>query len=328
MIVSGRLRRFARALGMGLGLAVGIAGLSGNSPIVGQEPSAGTNAATAAPVPLNRQGTVLLDKAGGKLILKTEVVLRDGLLEMFLCKAHTKEHESILSIDADAWVIHGGLIALGAETGTPVRYEPKFQAPTGTKIDVFVRWRDAEGKERRVNGKTWVRHTIHRYYEAPVDPLPAGIEVPRGELRYDPNRKQLIWFGPMTQEQRDELLRLSQQTDYRQAVEGFYSRSQSKELEADWVFAGSGFYTMEDGTRYYQAEGGDVICVANFADAMIDLAAESTSSGEGLLFEPYTERVPPLGTKVEVELTPVLKKGPAAASDEKPAASDRPAPRP
>lgn len=271
-------------------------------------------AARPAPVPLNPQGTVLLDRAGKKLILKTQVVLTAGLLEMFLCKAQTKEHESILAIDSDAFVIHAGLLALGVEPGTPVRYEPEFQAPTGPKIDIFVNWTDAEGKAHRVHAKTWVRHVIHRYHGAPMEQLPAGFKLPeKSELRYDPVNKELLWFGPMTAEQRDALLKLSADKGYQAAIRSFFDRSQSRELESDWVFAGSGFFEQQDGAKFYMAEAGNLICVANFGDAMIDLAAESSASNEGLLFEPYTERLPPLGTKVDVELIPDLKAKPASA---------------
>ena len=63
---------------------------------------------TSKPVPLNKPGTILLDAANKKVILKTQVVLRDGFLEMFLCRKHTKEHESILAIDGRAFDIHTG----------------------------------------------------------------------------------------------------------------------------------------------------------------------------------------------------------------------------
>src|SRR5262245_21770864 len=38
--------------------------------------------------------------------LACEVCLREGPLEVFLCKKGTKEHESIVRIDADAQFIH------------------------------------------------------------------------------------------------------------------------------------------------------------------------------------------------------------------------------
>ena len=45
------------------------------------------------PVPLNRQGTVLLDRDGKRLLLKAKVAARDRVLEMLCCLKQTKEHE-------------------------------------------------------------------------------------------------------------------------------------------------------------------------------------------------------------------------------------------
>ncbi len=79
-----------------------------------------------------------------------------------------------------------------------------------------------------------------------------------------------------------------------------------KPLAADWVFAGSEFWRdPSDGREYYQADGGDMICVSNFPTAMLDLPIESSQANEALMFEVFAERVPPRGTAVEL----VLSKG-------------------
>ena len=83
----------------------------------------------------------------------------------------------------------------------------------------------------------------------------------------------------------------------------------NKAMAHPWVFAGSGFWTDEaTGKKYYQAEGGDFICVSNFPSAMLDLPIESSQSNEALLFRAFTERIPPLGTPVTLLLTPKLEK--------------------
>ena len=75
-------------------------------------------------------------------------------------------------------------------------------------------------------------------------------------------------------------------------------------LDADWVFGGSGFWTdPADGKEYYQADGGDLICVSNFPTATLDLPVESSQSNEALLFEAFAGRVPPPGTAVELILS-------------------------
>ncbi|MCG8583889.1 MAG: YdjY domain-containing protein [Pirellulales bacterium] len=76
-----------------------------------------------------------------------------------------------------------------------------------------------------------------------------------------------------------------------------------------WVFGGSGFHVDETTKRkYYLAEGGSLICVSNFPDAMLDVPIESSKSNEELLFAPFTERIPAEGTRVLMYLKPVAEK--------------------
>lgn len=81
-----------------------------------------------------------------------------------------------------------------------------------------------------------------------------------------------------------------------------------KAMTHPWVFAGSRFWEEEQtGKRYYQAEGGDFICVSNFPSAMLDLPIESSQANEALMFRAFTERIPPLGTPVTLLLAPKLE---------------------
>jgi hypothetical protein len=262
-----------------------------------------------APVPLNKDGTVLLDKKGKRVLLKTHVALRQGALEMFCCLKQTKEHESILSLDSKAYVVHAALLALEAKPGTPVRFNPDYQPPTGQRIAIFVNWTDEKGKSHRVPAQSWVRQSINRYRIAKMESLPEGLSLPKNtELRYDKKLKELSWYGPMTEKQKREFLALSDDKAYRAAIDSFYDQSQPREMKADWVFTGSGIFNDEEtGKEYYLAEDGDLICVANFASATIDVAAASSAQNEERLFEAYTDRIPPKDTPVTVELIPVAE---------------------
>jgi hypothetical protein len=78
-----------------------------------------------------------------------------------------------------------------------------------------------------------------------------------------------------------------------------------KAMAEKWVFAGSGFWTHpETGQRFYQAEGGDMICLSNFPGAMIDVNIASSSVNEELAYEAFTEHIPERGTVVTLVLTP------------------------
>ena len=66
-----------------------------------------------------------------------------------------------------------------------------------------------------------------------------------------------------------------------------------KPMEHDWVFAGSGFWQDDvSGERYYLAENGELICVSNFASALLDLPIVSPRDNAELLFEANTDNIP------------------------------------
>ena len=266
-------------------------------------------AQTEKPIPLNKQHTVLLDRSGKKLLLRAKVVLRDGILEMLCCPKQTKEHESVLAVDAKAFIIHAGLLALGAKPGQPVRYYPDYHPATGQRVDVFLQWRDKKGNPHRVPAQRWLRHSIFRYHVVEMKVLPKGLKISREtELRFDERNHELTWFGPMSKKQRDSLLSLHSDKQYQKAINSFYDQSQPRQMRAQWVFAGSVFDEDEKtGEKHYRAEVGDLICVANFSSAMLDLSIESSAGNDGRLFEAYTERIPPLDTEVTIELIPVFQ---------------------
>ena len=73
-------------------------------------------------------------------------------------------------------------------------------------------------------------------------------------------------------------------------------------IAGQWVFVGSEL--MPNGA--YWADGtGEVVCVSNFPSTLIDVPFESSSRNALLLYMANTDAIPPLGTKVEVVLTPV-----------------------
>lgn len=253
--------------------------------------------------PLNPDSTVFLDVKGKRTLLRTEVACRNCILEMLCVPEGVKEHETILRIRSGAWVVHTGLVGMGVEPGKPVKFSPTFVPPAGTTIRIYANWIDEQGKVRREDVRNWIRHNVHKYFAAPLPSPPPGLELPYKELRYDRFNRELLWYGPMSAEQRDDLLGKWDNEVYQKAIRKFFDESQSKKMDAEFVFAGSGFYKdPETGKEYYQAEGGYMICVANFADAMIDVRENSTSSDGSQTYEAWTEQIPPEKTPVILEL--------------------------
>jgi hypothetical protein len=82
-----------------------------------------------------------------------------------------------------------------------------------------------------------------------------------------------------------------------------------KELKEDWVFGGSGFAkNVLDPKKpdiYLANDTGDLICISNFEDAMLDLPIASPKDDADRSFEAFSERIPERDTKVLVVLEPV-----------------------
>lgn len=182
---------------------------------------------------------VWVDRERAAVIVGGRIVLTQGPIEFFACPRRTKEHESIVAVNAPARLVHAGLLAIGLTPGSPVSFDPEYRAATGPKVAVMLRWQDASGKPREARAQDWIRDTRN-----------------------------------------------------------------DRVMSDDWVFAGSTFWKdPSDGIEYYQADGGDLICVSNFPTATLDLPVPSSQSNEALLFEAFADRVPPRDTRVEIVLS-------------------------
>jgi hypothetical protein len=93
-------------------------------------------------------------------------------------------------------------------------------------------------------------------------------------------------------------------------------------LTRHWVFAGSQFYEDPATKRQiYAANEGDLVTVANFGSAILDLPIASSADNAERTFMANTAKIPPLGTEVFVTFSPRPVK-----KEERPASSASPSP--
>ncbi len=188
---------------------------------------------------LDPEKPVWIDQTVGRVVMVGQVCQTNVPLEMFACLRDTKEHESIVAVDVKAFVVHAGLLAIGADPGHPVKFDPEYAPAAGSEIEVTLHWKDQDGKVQTARAQDWIIDT-----------------------------------------------------------------KTQKPMAHRWVFAGSGFWEDEQtGRKYYQAEGGDLICVSNFSTAMLDLPIESSQANDALMFMADPKAVPPRGTPVTLVLT-------------------------
>ena len=90
--------------------------------------------------------------------VEARVVLRDGPLELLLCTAGSKEHESILATSARPQDIFHAMGLVGLESGKPVRWDEsgdKLIPPSGQKLALTVHCR-VDAKEEVFPIEKWL----------------------------------------------------------------------------------------------------------------------------------------------------------------------------
>ncbi|WP_145074764.1 YdjY domain-containing protein [Aureliella helgolandensis] len=216
-------------------------------------------------VRLDPESRVWADKAKRRVAVDGFIALKEGQLEMLACIAGTKEHESVVAVFSQAKFVHAGLLAVGAQKGHPVRWEPTYAPPTGSEVKVTALWVDSAGKKHAIDAREWVREA------GTVD----------------------------------------------------------KTLDTNFVFAGSSLWTdPETGEQLYQAESGDLICVANFSTATLDVPLKSLKSNSLLTFIAFSERIPDPGTPVRLVLEVLDAEGADGAETNADATNDTGNPAP
>ncbi len=108
-------------------------------------------------VRLDPKSRVWADKKNKRVVVDGFIALTSGQLEMLACIVGTKEHESVVAVFSKAQFVHAGLLAVGAEQGKPVSWEPKYSPPTGSEIQVLALWRDKDGNKKTIDTRNWVR---------------------------------------------------------------------------------------------------------------------------------------------------------------------------
>lgn len=87
------------------------------------------------------------------------VVLREGLLELFACSPHTREHESIVAVEARPLHVFQALGLIGLEPGRPVTYDrdaDRWLPGTGDRVVIDVRY-TIDGREQTASVWEWMK---------------------------------------------------------------------------------------------------------------------------------------------------------------------------
>ena len=217
-------------------------------------------------VRLHPSQNIWFDKKNKTAVLHGAVGLNRGALELFACTGRVtrdrsfkdrvfadgpKAHESVLVFDIIPHLMHAALLAAGAQPGKPAVFSPEFVPPSGTPIEVTVRWKDAQGNVQQTLAGEWI---------------------------------------------------LDEQT--------------KETMKTPFVFTGSMFMVNREGRRMNMGDAdGELICVSNFASAVMDVPMQSSGDNDSRLFIANEAKIPPCGTPVTMILKPIEEPAPAEEAE-------------
>jgi uncharacterized protein YifE (UPF0438 family) len=125
-----------------------------------------------------------IDRAKRQIVLDANVALREGWLELLLCRRGTRDYESILNTRARPSHLHAALLLLGLRPGKPAEFvpagegePPTYLPPRGAGIKVALRWTDAKGRRHEADPGKWLATAEGRQAETPEQWIFVGSEV-------------------------------------------------------------------------------------------------------------------------------------------------------
>jgi hypothetical protein len=199
--------------------------------------------------------------------IESRVCRREGMLELIACTKDSKEHESIIMIEAKPSHVHTALLLLGAKPGNPAMQEAlnpemtrfRFTPPSGNPVDVFLVFKDAQGKE--------TEHPINEFIKAADQDegtgIPNAAKIPKAAKKFPTHT--FLFAGSI--------------------------------LEGE----------DKGPRRYLCDANGNVISLATFGDELLCLPEVHDHSNGALIWEVDGDKLPELNSKIILRLRPQIK---------------------
>lgn len=206
---------------------------------------------------------ITIDTKNKHVDVAAKIALDDGLLELVACITDTKEHESLLIVDAVPMHIHAALLLIGATNGHPARVEPANEEktrwvhlpPRGDKIAVSIVYSDPEDKSKTI--------------ERPISDFLKRSERNDG-------------FAPERENAADD------------SAEVFDTFLFAGSILVD---------QQDGEKQYVADETGHVISISTFGDELLCLPSRMTQDNAALVWAVDDAHLPAVGTKVKLRLT-------------------------
>ncbi len=201
----------------------------------------------------------------------------------------------------------------------PKEPEDTFQAPADWKPLGQALWFDQKNRRLILRAQVvlqegWLEHLLCLHYTKEHESILSTKAIPQlihaGLLLTGAEPGQPVQFRPEFQPPSGTSLNIqleweqAGQTKTADARTWVRDEETGKILPQRWVFVGSMKYQdPQTGEELYAADGGDLITVANFSSAIIDVPFASSAEDTARGFVANTPQIPPLGTFVTMYLS-------------------------
>lgn len=208
--------------------------------------------------------------------IEAAICLDEGMLELIACTKGSKEHESIVAIEARPMHVHTALLLLGANNGNPAMSKPVDEQktrwihvpPRGDPVDVYLVFTNEQGK--------LIEHPISDFVVRPKENPDAPVGADKDHAHRDDTHNK---------------------------------------FPKSFLFAGSLLAGDGPGPRTYLADqSGSVISIATFGDELLCLPGIHAKANHALMWQVDSTHLPKVGTKVTLRLRPQNK--PAAKNEQ------------
>jgi len=206
---------------------------------------------------------ITIDTKNKRIDVSARVALDEGLLELIACIPDTKEHESLVVVDAVPMHIHAALLLIGANNGHPARVEPaneektqwRHLPPRGDRIAISLVYPDPKNK-----GKTIDR------------PISDFLKRTQEDPALDPDEQD-------------------EQDDPAKVFAAF--------LFAGSVMVDG----QDGKRQYLADESGQVVSISTFGDEVLCLPTRMSQENAALVWSVNDKYLPAVGSKVKLRLT-------------------------
>lgn len=249
---------------------------------------------------------ITIDREARCVDIEAEVVNRDvKWLELLLCKAGGREHETILTTEARPSHVHLSLILLGLKPGQVQRGEPidpenpeagyRIIAAEGPAIRVELLYHDpGNAKDAGDHGAaaSGAAESRDRAEDASAS---RPDDASAAENQADPEDAE---ESEETKRPRGPLQRV-------EAGTWVYDRTAERTLAGKtWLFTGSRFAEHEGKQVYVADFTGTLISLVHFGDDLLGPRNDLTNRTDEQAMGANTQAIPPVGTAVTVRLSP------------------------